>query len=139
MDGSELASRLSGWLALALIFVAGFVPIGVRLRAGRRAATRSRPIGIHVALGTATALAAFVHGLLALTSLGSSSAIAGGDLALAAGAGALLVLMAHIGIGLQLRDPKLRERQRMRGKHIATALTIAILALAHAIMLWTAG
>ena len=136
MDG--LAAALSGWLALGLIFVAGLVPIAVRLRAGHRAGPRSHPISIHVALGTATALGAFVHGLLALLSLGSSKAIAAGDLALAAGAGALLVLMAHVGIGLQLRDPKLRQRQPTRNKHIATALTITVLALAHAVMLWTA-
>lgn len=137
MEGPELAARGSGFLALGLILVAAAVPLGYRLRLARRAAPVSRAISIHVALGVATTAAAFAHGLFALLQLGSSRAIAAGNIALAAGAGALLVLMAHVGIGLQLRDPKLRTRQTTRRKHLATALTITALAIVHVVMLWT--
>ena len=139
MDGSELSAIASGFVALGLVFIAGAVPLGYRLQQGRRAAPGSRPISIHVAIGVATTAAAFGHGLVALMSLGSSRAIAAGNLPLAVGAGALLVLMAHVGIGLQLRDPKARKRPELRRKHLMTALTIAALALAHTVMLWTAG
>jgi len=139
MQWSELTAIASGWLAFVLIFAAALVPVGYRLRAQRRAAPRSRTISIHVIIGVSVAGAAFVHGLFGVMQLGSPGAIAGGNLALFAGAAALLVLMAHVGIGLQLRDPKLKRRPQTRAKHLATAFTIMVLALVHAVTLWTAG
>jgi hypothetical protein len=143
MDASDLAGVGAGvgtgWLALALIGCAAAVPLGYRLRVGSRAAPQSRATSIHVAIGVATALAAFSHGLVALMSLGSGRAITAGNLGLAAGAGALLVLMAHVGVGLQLRDPKLKKRPEKRRTHLATAITITVLALAHLFAFWNAG
>jgi hypothetical protein len=139
MEWSELTSLGSGWLAFGLILAAGAIPVGYRLRDGRRAAPSSAPISLHVSLGIAVAAAAFVHALLGILSLGSSRAIGAGNAGLLAGAVALLVLMAHVGIGLQLRNPKLRKRPELRRKHLATALIISVCALTHVAMLWSAA
>ena len=128
----------SGWVTLALIVIAAMLPLGYRLKNSRRAAPVSRLTGTHVGIGVAVVLMAFGHSLFGVLSLGSSSAIAAGDLAIALGGVALLVLMAHVGIGLQLRNPKLRSRQEQRRKHIATATTIAVFAVSHAVLLLTA-
>jgi hypothetical protein len=109
------------------------------LREKRRASPHSKLIGIHIVIGTATAFAAFTHTLFAMMSLGSSSAIGGGNAALLAGVGAMLVLMAHIGIGLRLREPKLRRRPEVRRRHMAAAITISALAIGHISMLWISG
>jgi hypothetical protein len=138
MEWSELGAVGTGWLALGLIACAAAIPLGYRLRTGNRAHPRSRSTSIHVVVGVATTMAAFGHGLTALFSLGSARAISAGNLGLAAGAAALLVLMAHVGIGLQLRDPKLKKRPEKRRTHLATALTITLLALVHLFTLWNA-
>ena len=137
MEWSELTSLGSGWLAFGLILGAGVIPVGYRLRAGRRAPPTSRPISLHVSLGIAVAAAAFIHALFGVLSLSSERAIGAGNLGLLAGALALLVLMAHVGIGLQLRNPKLRKRTELRGKHVVTALLITAFAVAHVAMLWS--
>lgn len=146
MEWTELTSLGSGWLAFGLILSAGAIPLGYRLREKRRAAPTSRPISLHVSLGIAVAAAAFVHALLGVLSLGSARAIGAGNAGLLAGAIALLVLMAHVGIGLQLRNPQLgkkkgqlRKRQELRGKHLMTALTITVFAVAHVAMLWSSA
>jgi hypothetical protein len=136
MDGTELASLGSGWLTLGLVFTAGLVPLGFRLRHRRRAAPNSGPISLHVALGLAVVAAAFVHSVLGVLSLGSERAIGASELSIWAGVIAVLVLMAHVGVGLQLRNPKLRERTRLRRWHLTTALTIAVCAVVHALLLW---
>jgi hypothetical protein len=118
-----------------LVFVAGAIPLGYRLRVGRRAAPNSEPISWHVALGLAVVGAAFIHSVLGVLSLGYPRAIGASELAIWAGVFAALVLMAHVGIGLQLRNPKLRDRTQRRRWHLATALTIAVCALAHAVLL----
>lgn len=128
-----------GWLTLGLVFVAGLIPLGYRLREKRRAGPDSKPISLHVTIGVATAAAAFAHALVSVLSLGSASAVSAGNLAIAVGGAALLVLMAHVGIGLQLRNPKLRKRKELRTKHLFTALTIAVCALVHALLLATAA
>jgi cytochrome b561 len=117
-------STLSGWIALACIALAGCVPLGARLREGRRAAPGSPPIKLHVALGFGTSAAAFLHTLLVLPALGSPAAVAGGMLALAPAGAAFFLLMAHTGIGLKLRDERLRDREKKRRAHATTAISI---------------
>jgi hypothetical protein len=128
-------ASVTGWIALAAVIIAGLVPIVARLRLGKRAAPGSRPIHAHVVLGTVTTMLASAHTFLVLPELGSSTAIAGGMLALAPGALAFFVLFAHVGLGLQLRKEKLKDRARKRRMHLATAATIAIAAAVHAALL----
>lgn len=130
---------LTGWLAVSLVAAAACVPALHRLRAGRRAAPDSRATAVHVAIGLATAAAAFAHGLFAVLSLGSPEAIGGGVLGLAAGGVAFLVLLAHTGLGLQLRDVKLRRRPEKRRAHTMTAIAIAVTATVHAAALLLAA
>jgi hypothetical protein len=124
MEGT--LAQWSGWITVALIVSAAVVPIGHRLRAGKRAAPDAPAIRGHVALGVSAALVAFGHTLSALMSLGSERATAGGNLAIVPGCAAFLIVVAHVGIGLQLRDVRLRDRARQRRKHVATAIAIAI-------------
>jgi 4-amino-4-deoxy-L-arabinose transferase-like glycosyltransferase len=128
-------ASVTGWIALAAVFIAGLVSILARLRLGKRAAPSSRPISAHVVLGTVTTMLASGHTFVVLPELGSSTAIAGGMLALAPGALAFFVLFAHVGLGLQLRKEKLKDRAKKRRAHLATALTIAIAAVVHAVLL----
>lgn len=128
-------ASISGWIALMAIFVAGLVPLGYRLRSGKRGAPGSPIISTHVTVGVMTSLLAAAHTFVVIPELGSSRAIAGGMLALAPGALAFFVLFAHIGLGLQLRKEKLRDRSPKRRAHLATALTIAVLASIHAVLL----
>ena len=120
-----------GWITALAIAVSAGVPLGFRAFEKRRAAPDSPPIRLHVALGTATALMAFVHTLAALADLGSSAAIGGGFFALMAGGVAFLIVIAHVGIGLQLRDVRLKDRAKKRRMHLATASSIAIMAALH--------
>ena len=128
-------ASISGWIALAAIFVAGLVPIAARIRLGKRAAPGSSPIATHVVLGVVTSLLAGAHTFVVIPELGSPRAITGGTIALAAGALAFFVLFAHVGLGLQLRKEKLKDRAKKRRMHLATALTIAAAAIAHALLL----
>jgi hypothetical protein len=124
-----------GWIAVAAIVISASIPIGIRLRMHRRAAPDSTPIRLHVVLGTATTLLAFGHTLAALSNLGSSAAIGGDFIALMSGAVAFMMIIAHAGIGLQLRDVRLKDRARQRRRHVATALTIAVIVAAHVVLL----
>jgi hypothetical protein len=135
MEGRTSVAEISGWIALVAIFVAGLVPIGIRLRTGKRGAPASKGISTHVLLGVVTSLLAGAHTFMVMPELGSPRAIAGGVLALGAGAFAFFVLFAHVGLGLQLRKEKLKDRPKKRRMHLATALTIAIAALVHAVLL----
>jgi hypothetical protein len=128
-------AEVTGWIALVAVLVAGLVPLGYRLRTGKRGAPGSPVISTHVMLGVVTSLLAGAHTFVVLPELGSPRAIAGGMLALAPGALAFFVLFAHIGLGLQLRKEKLRDRPQKRRAHLATALTIAIAAAIHAVLL----
>lgn len=128
-------ASVSGWIAFAAVFVAGLVPIGYRIRAGKRATPGSPAISLHVVLGTVTSLLAAGHTFVVLPELGSPTAIAGGMLALAPGAFAFFVLFAHVGLGLQLRREKLKDRARKRRAHLATALTILAFATVHVAVL----
>jgi putative copper export protein len=125
----------SGWLAAAAILMAALVPIQHRLRHEKRAQVESGTTRLHVAFGMGVAGVGFGHALLSLFSLGASSTIGQGQLALACGGGALFVLMAHAGIGFQLRDPKLRKRPEKRRAHVITATTIIVLVVLHAVLL----
>lgn len=125
----------SGWLAAAAILMAALVPIQHRLRHEKRAQVESSTTRLHVAFGMGVAGVGFAHALLSLFSLGASSTIGQGQLALACGGGALFVLMAHAGIGFQLRDPKLRKRPEKRRTHVITATTIIVLVVLHAVLL----
>ena len=127
---------VSGWVTIAFIFVAACLPLGHWLYKGRRASPQSQLTSIHVTIGAIVALTAFVHSLLAVLSLGTSQAIGAGDLGLALGGAGVFVLMAHIGIGLSLRKPKVRNRPAIRARHRLTALTIAVLAIAHTAIIW---
>ena len=124
-----------GWISMLAIAVSAAIPLGVRLRLKRRAAPDSTPIRWHVVLGTTTTVLAFAHTLAALSNLGSSAAIGGGNLALMTGAVAFMIIIAHAGIGLQLRDVRLRDRARQRKRHVVTAITITVIALAHVVLL----
>ena len=128
-------AAVSGYIALVAIFVAGLVPLGARLRLGKRAAPGSPPINAHVVLGVITSLLAGAHTFMVVPELGSPRAIAGGVAALGAGALAFFVLFAHVGIGLQLRKEKLKDRAKKRRMHLTTALIIAIAATVHALVL----
>jgi hypothetical protein len=123
-------------MTMGFIVAAALLPLAYRWYAGRRAAPQSRITSLHVAVGLVVALAAFVHALMAVMSLGTAQAIGAGNLGLALGGIAVFVLMAHVGIGLQLRRPKLRDRPAMRAKHRFTALTIVSFAVAHTILVW---
>lgn len=114
----------SGWLATALIVIAGLVPLGVRLRSGKRAGPESQPMRAHVLIGLTTGTVAFVHTLLVVPVLGAPGAVGGGMLALGAAGAAFFLLVAHTGLGFQLRRPKLRDRAKKRRAHLTTALLI---------------
>jgi hypothetical protein len=126
-----------GWIAVLSIALSAAIPVGIRLKNGRRAAPDSGPIRFHVLLGTTTTLLAFGHTLAALSNLGSSAAIGGGFIALMTGGLAFMLIIAHAGIGLQLRDVRLRDRARQRRRHVITALTIAAIVIAHVVFLRT--
>lgn len=125
-------ARWSGWFAALLIVGAGLVPLVHRVRAKKRAAFGAPSIRAHVIVGQATAAAAFMHTLVALTALGSPAAVESGTLALAPGAAAFLVLVAHAGIGLQLRKERLRDRPSKRRLHTITAVLITLVVAFHA-------
>jgi hypothetical protein len=125
----------SGWLATIAIIVAALVPIGQRVRAGRRGAPGSAPIRLHVAVGLTTAALAFAHTMTILPALGSPAAIGGGVEALLPAGAAFFFLIAHAGLGLQLRDPRLKDRARKRRKHTVTAILIALAVAAHIVLL----
>ena len=125
----------SGWVAAAAILMAALVPIQYRLRHEKRAPVESGATRVHVAFGMGVAGVGFGHALLSLFSLGASSTIGQGQIALACGGGALFVLMAHAGIGFQLRDPKLRKRPEKRRTHLMTATIIIVLVALHATLL----
>jgi hypothetical protein len=127
--------EISGWVALVAIFVAGLVPIGIRLRTGKRGAPGSSGISTHVTLGVITSLLAGAHTFMVMPELGSPRAIAGGMLALASGAVAFFVLFAHVGVGLQLRKEKLKDRAPKRRLHLTTAIVIAVAASIHSVLL----
>jgi hypothetical protein len=137
MEG--VLAQWSGWLTVALVVSAAVVPLGYRLRAGKRAAPDGPAIRGHVALGIAAALLAFGHTLSALMSLGSERATAGGNLAIVPGCAAFLIVVAHVGLGLQLRDVRLRDRARKRRGHLTTAIALVIAGGLHVGALVTAG
>ncbi len=126
---------VSGWIAVVLIFVTASAPLVQWIRHKRRAAPDSPPTRVHAALGMATAAAAFGHTLTAVPVLGTSRALGGGMLALAAGGLAFFVIVAHVGVGLQLRSPRLRGRKDKRRTHQITALLIAATVGAHVVAL----
>jgi hypothetical protein len=126
---------ISGWIAVALIFVTASFPLVQWLRFKRRAAPDSRPTRLHASLGMATAAVAFGHTLTAVPVLGSSRALGGGMTALVAGGLAFFVIVAHVGVGLQLRNTKLRGRKDKRRTHQITAVLIAATVGAHVVAL----
>ena len=136
MEGT--LAQWSGWLTVALIVSAAVVPLGHRLRAGKRAAPDAAATRGHVALGIAAALLAFGHTLSSLMSLGSERATEGGNLAIFPGCAAFLIVIAHVGLGLQLRDVRLRNRARKRRSHLGTAIAIVIAGAVHVGALVTA-
>lgn len=132
-------AALSGWIAAVLVVLAAVVPLGVRIRTGKRAPPQSQPIRGHVILGLLVSLTAFLHTGLVLPELGSPASVGGGSLAFMAGAGAFVVLVAHAGLGLRLRDPKLKERPKRRTRHATTAVLLVLAIAAHALLLLRAS
>lgn len=116
----------SGWLAALMIVLAAAVPLGTRLRLGKRAPPSSRPIRIHVVLGLVTSALAFGHTILVIPALGSPAAIGSGPMAIAPAGLAFFLLVAHAGLGLQLRDEKLKTRAKTRRSHAMTAVAIVV-------------
>ncbi len=129
----------TGWLTIALIVGAVLLPIGQRIRTGKRAAPDSRVTRTHVIFGVSVVVIAFVHTLAIVPNLGSPSAVAGGMLALLPGGIAFFLLMAHAGIGFQLRNVKLRDRAQKRRTHLMTATAIGIAAAVHVVTLLRAA
>jgi len=125
----------SGWISVVLIVLAAMLPLGHRLRTGKRAAPDSSLTRLHVVFGTLVIGIAFVHTLAIVQMLGSPAAVGGGMLALFPGGVAFFLLMAHAGLGLQLRNVRLRDRVRKRRAHLATATAIAITVAFHVIAL----
>lgn len=126
---------VTGWLAAVAIALSGAVPLGYRLRTGKRGALRSLPIRSHVILGVSTAALAFGHTLMAVPVLGSPRAIAGGMVALVPAGAAFCLLIAHAGIGLSLTNERLKERAKKRRTHVFTASAIAITVAIHVVVL----
>ncbi len=116
----------SGWLAALAIVIAASIPLGMRLRLGKRAPPASKPIRIHVLIGLITSGIAFLHTILVIPALGSPAATGAGPLAIAPAALAFMLLVAHAGLGLQLRDERLKTRAKTRRSHAMTAIAIAI-------------
>jgi hypothetical protein len=125
----------SGYLAVVVIVAAGLIPVGVRVKLGRRAAPDSGITRTHVALGSAAACFAFLHTLLALPALGDPAATSGGSLALLPAAFAFLVVVSHAGVGLQLKDTRLKDRPKKRRIHLTTALLIVVSVAIHIVLL----
>lgn len=125
----------TGWLAAVAIVVSALVPLGHRLRTGRRGAPASPTIRAHVALGFATSMLAFAHTMTVLPALGSPAATGGGMTAILPGVVAFFLLVAHAGLGLQLRSEKLKNRAEKRRAHLATAISIALAVAIHAVVL----
>lgn len=121
------------------IVLAVLVPIGQRLRTGRRGAPGSASIRLHVAVGLATAALAFLHTMTALPALGTPAATGGGMSALLPAGAAFFLLVAHAGLGLELRHPKLKDRVRKRRMHTLTALLIILAVTLHVVALERAG
>ena len=125
----------SGWLATIAIVIAASIPLGTRLRLGKRAAPSSPQIRTHVVLGLMTSAFAFIHTLLVIPALGSPAATGGGMTAIAPAGLAFVLLVAHAGLGLQLRDEKLKTRARTRRSHAMTAVAIAVAVTIHIVVL----
>ncbi len=128
----------SGWLATLAIVIAASIPLGARLRNGKRSVPASAPIRTHVIIGLVTSAFAFVHTLLVIPELGSPAATGAGMLALLPGGLAFFLLVAHAGLGLQLRDEKLRTRAKTRRAHTFTAIAIVIVVTIHVVAFETA-
>jgi uncharacterized membrane protein len=116
----------SGWLAALMIALAAAVPLGTRLRLGRRAPPSSPAMRTHVVLGLVTSAFAFLHTILVIPALGSPAAIGSGPMAIAPAGLAFFLLVAHAGLGLQLRDEKLKGRAKTRRSHAMTAVAIVV-------------
>jgi hypothetical protein len=125
----------SGWLAAIAIVIAATIPLGMRLRIGKRAAPTSAAIRTHVVLGLVTSAFAFLHTILVIPALGSPAATGAGPLAIFPAGLAFFLLVAHAGLGLQLRDEKLRTRAKTRRSHAMTAVAIAIAVGVHILTL----
>ncbi len=125
----------SGWLATIAIVIAAAIPLGMRLRIGKRPAPTSGAIRTHVILGFVTSAFAFAHTLLVVPALGSPAATGGGMIAIAPAGLAFVLLVAHAGLGLQLRDEKLKQRAKTRRSHATTAIAIAVAVAIHVVML----
>ena len=125
----------SGWLAAIAIVLAGAIPLGTRLRLGKRGAPTSKPIRMHVMLGLVTTAFAFVHTILVIPALGSPAATGAGPLAIAPAGLAFFLLVAHAGLGLQLRDDKLKTRAKTRRSHAMTAVAILVAVSIHILTL----
>ena len=125
----------SGWLAAIAIVIAASIPLGTRLRLGRRAPPSSTPIRTHVILGLVTSALAFIHTILVIPALGSPAAIGSGPEAIAPAALAFVLLVAHAGLGLQLRNEKLKTRAKTRRSHAITAMAIAVAVGVHIVTL----
>jgi hypothetical protein len=125
----------SGWLATMAILVAASIPLGMRLRLGKRAAPSSPAIRSHVVVGLVTSGCAFIHTLLVIPALGSPAATGGGMTAIAPAGLAFMLLVAHAGLGLQLRDEKLKTRAKTRRSHAITAAAIAVAVAIHIVVL----
>lgn len=125
----------SGWLAAIAIVLAGAIPLGTRLRLGKRGAPTSKPIRMHVVLGLVTTAFAFVHTILVIPALGSPAATGAGPLAIAPAGLAFFLLVAHAGLGLQLRDDKLKTRAKTRRSHAMTAVAILVAVSIHILTL----
>ena len=97
---SVAMAKWIGWVAAALIAAAALVPLGDRLRLGKRAAPESGAIRFHVVVGIGVALVALLHTLAVLGALGSADiAIEAGMMSVRSGRRRrFFLLFAHVGI-----------------------------------------
>lgn len=129
------AATWTGWLAALSIVIAATIPLGTRLRIGKRPAPTSGAIRTHVLLGLVTSSFAFIHTILVIPALGSPAATGAGPIAIFPAGLAFFLLVAHAGLGLQLRDEKLKTRAKTRRSHAMTAVAIAVAVTIHIITL----
>ena len=129
------AATWTGWFATLAIVIAAAIPLGTRLRLGKRPAPSSAPMRTHVLLGLVTSALAFLHTIVVVPALGSPAATGAGPLAIAPAGLAFFLLVAHAGLGLQLRNEKLKTRAKTRRSHTITAIAIAIAVGAHIVTL----